>query len=322
MTIVGIAYPELLKNRKLAKELGIKHIYDKLLWCNIETQPGKYNFKEFDKQLELEHRLGIESVRYISQTPAWISSAPKGSRYNFGTYPPKQQQPWIRFLEKLFSKYPGRSWTIWAEPDNYPPRESDKIIRFTGSADDYFLLLKSAYGVAKSLDNNTTVGMGGLVGATINGEFELAIFNNNKENRLIFFQRLLELDACSFCDFIGLDLFSYGYGGPKNLPIALRKIKKMLSEYGDARKPLWIMESGARISHRSKVEDPNQCNHEVVTEETAAGYLLHLYKFAVENRIERLYWLTLKDSNWGLINRKDRKHLSYYIFKNLNNLYP
>lgn len=311
---LGISYVEINEERKeYLIDLGVKHIYNTIRWCNIQPRSAdEFIWNSYDFEFEQEKSLGITGVRAISHTPVWAAQFDNP----YWTSPPKSLTDWCIFIKTLVLRYPGRTWTIWAEPDNYPPRESKDLICFTGTAESYAEMLESAYTTAKKWDPSCTIGIGGLLGVTINGSFPYAVFNDQKEDRLVFLEKLVDLGMMHFADMIGLDAYFFGYGGMQNIRQGISRIRKITK-----RKPMWILETGCKITPVDKIGHQNykqQYGHEPVTQESAAGLMFSLCKLANEFDIKKIFWLTLQSSEWGLVNRLGRKHLTYHMFKMLN----
>lgn len=320
MTELGLAYVDL--NDETAawlEDLNVKTIYNSLRWCNVQPNSmDHFNWSTYDFDFSLEKKYGIQSVRSLSHTPAWASKADTG--YPVWTSPPNNMAAWANFIKELVKRYPGRTWTIWAEPDNYPPRESQDLICWTGSAADYGELLKTSYLIGKREDPSCTIGIGGLVGATINGSYPYAVFGKQNEDRFVFLEELSSKGYLSFCDFIGLDCYAFGYGGFQNIRHGIHRARGL-----SRRKTLWIMETGCKLTRTDKIDSETykkEYGHEPVTQETSAGLLLHVYQVAQEYDIPRVFWLTLKQSDWGLVNRLGKKYLTYNAFKLLSKHQP
>lgn len=301
---------------RLMVELGCPWYYSTIEWCNVHKAPDVYHWSHYDREFALEEHFGIPSTRVILHTPGWASGAdPANCKYRAIAYPPRTLEYYARFCKQLVRRYPGREWVLWGEPDNAPPREDPRLIQWAGDVKTYATMVKQAYVEMKKEDEHCTVGLGSLVGATLNGEYPTIIENGQTVNKLGFFEDLLKLDVGDYCDFIPLDLYCYGYGGAKNFIVGIRKIKELMAQY-HVKKPLYVVECGAKITP-AEGKMHKAFHHEVVTEETQAGFLLRACQQASENKITKLYWHTLQDSNWGLVNRLGKKHLAYYVFESI-----
>lgn len=311
---LGLAYVDLSPLAiEWLQDLNVFSLYNSVRWCNIQPQKDKYIWDTYDFEFAEEKKYGLNSVRAISHSPLWAVQA---SSDEYWTHPPHDINDWVVFIKNLVNRYRGRTWTIWAEPDNYPPREDPKLICFTGTASQYGEMLKNAYKTAKKEDPSCTIGIGGLVGATINGSHQYDVFGGQKENRLVFLESLAENNYLQYADFIGADAYAFGYGGIQNVKQGLSSIRKI-----SRRKKIIILEAGCKLTRTDKVnpqEYKKRFGHEAVTQETSAGLLFSMCKICEEFEIEKMFWVTLQDSDWGLVNRLENKHLTYFMFKYLS----
>ena len=300
-------------NLQLMKELGCSEFYSTVEWCNTHKAPDMYYWGQYDREFRLEEEFGVKSIRCILHTPLWASGIdPKTCTYRSTAYPPVTLEHYGRFCAQLVKRYPGREWVLWGEADNTPPRETPQLVQWAGDVESYCKMMKCAYVEMKRADENCRVGLTSLACATLNGEFPTVVENGQPLSRLEFFDQLLSLGVDDYCDFIPLDLYCYGYGGVKNFRVGIRKIKEVMAKY-HVKKSLYIVECGAKITP-PEGKLAKTFHHEMVTEETQAGFLLRAFEWGQENKIKKLFWHTLKDSSWGLINRLGGKHLAAHVF--------
>lgn len=113
---------------------------------------------------EAYRRAGLEPVAVLIGTPPWAGPAPNAPPRGLGApvFRPDGQvnpaNPWAAFVFRAVSRLQPviRYWQIWNEP-NRPEF-------WAGSAEDYYLLLKTAYLAAKAANPAAVVVMGGLEG--------------------------------------------------------------------------------------------------------------------------------------------------------------
>jgi len=299
---------------QLIKELGCDEFYSTVEWCNIHKAPDMYNWSQLDSEFRLEQEFGLKSVRVIMHTPTWASGVdPSDCKFRPTSYPPRTLEYYSRFCAALVRRYPGRTWILWGEADNNFPREDPKVIQWAGDTETYVKMAKCAYIEMKKADSKCVVGLSSLVGATLNGEFPTIVENGQPLSKLHVFDKMLELGMGDCCNFVPIDLYCYGYGNSKNFLVGIRKIKEIMAKY-HVRKPLYITETGAKITP-SGSKMMQTFHHEAVSEETQAGFLMHAYEWAKQAGIQKMFWHTLRSSEWGLVNRLGNKHLSWYAFR-------
>jgi len=183
--------------------------------------------------------MGIEIIGLLMRNPSW---ATHDGRF---TDPPKDLDAWSRYVASLVGRYKGRVhvWEIWNEPD---------IQEFwTGTAEDYVALLKSAYAAAKRADPDCLVMSAGLDGP---GE--------------AFLQRILQMGAADHCDLIGFHPYA---GTPEASEKRMRAVWRILNFY-KVRKPVWVTEVGWQSG--AWKEGPGV----TPDEETKARYLTECYQ--------------------------------------------
>ena len=301
---------------QLIKELGCKEFYSTVEWCNIHKAPDMYNWSQLDSEFRLEEEFGLKSIRCILHTPTWASGVDVNNcKFRSITYPPRTLEYYGRFCSALVRRYPGREWCLWGEMDNSFPREDPKVIQWAGDTETYVKMAKFAYVEMKKADPSCVVGLSSLVSATLNGEYPTVVEDGQPLSKLPVFDKALELGMGDYCDFIPLDIYCYGYGNSKNFLTGIRKIKEVMAKH-HVKKPIYITETGAKITpFGSKMMQT--FHHEAVGQETQAGFLMHAYRSAKQNGVQKMFWHTLQSSEWGLINRFGKKHLSYFAFKSI-----
>jgi hypothetical protein len=304
-------------NLTLIKELGCSSFYSTIEWCNVHKAPNLYHWEYYDSEFKQEQEYGLKSIRAILHTPTWASGVdPNNCKYRPTAYPPRTLEYYGKFCSALVRRFPGREWVLGGEIDNLPPRADSKVVQWAGDIETYVKMAKYAYVEMKKADSTCIIGLSSLVGATLNGEFPI-IESGHPLTRLYVFEEMLKLGMNDYADFVPLDIYCYGYGGCRNFLTGIRKIKEIMTKY-HVKKPLYITETGAKMTPPdSKIATTKAFYHEIVSEETQAGFLLHAYQWAKENKIKKMFWHTLRSSEWGLVNRFNKPHLSYHVFKGI-----
>jgi hypothetical protein len=118
-----------------------------------------------DGEINQEVSRGFQPIGVVLSTPAWAArdsaagtiSVPK----NLDLAATDPNNYWAQYMAKLAAKYKGRidTWIIWNEPDMYRGNEKRT---WSGSVDDYYKLLKSAYLGAKSTNPNAKIFVSGM----------------------------------------------------------------------------------------------------------------------------------------------------------------
>jgi hypothetical protein len=224
-----------------------------LYWDRVETEPGVFNWSDYDRlvQADLDQGLRINAV-LLGQPGFYRDGArPTGLHqpiFEDGTDTPRPDKalnpknPWVNFVDQAVRRYrPGgdlaaekgwaegegiRIWEIWNEPDHEPFWE--------GSIGDYARLLKSAYIVIKQVDPEAQVMFGGLLFGTPNNWLArvLAIFEDDPLRETFNW----------YMDIVAVHNYSY----PWRSGWLTRYVKQTLIAY-DLERPIWLNESGTPV---------------------------------------------------------------------------
>jgi hypothetical protein len=180
-------------------------------WRKVEPRPGQFDFSAADATVDAADRMGMQTFAVVHQSPVWAA------RHGRASDPPKDFAAWGRYIETLVRRYRDRVhvWEIWNEPD---------IAEFwTGSAEDYVTLLRTAYAAAKRADPHCLVMSAGPDGS---GED--------------FLQRIVRLGVTNYCDLVGFHPYGDLPDGPQR---RMRAVWRILNHY-HVKKPVWATEIG------------------------------------------------------------------------------
>src|SRR5215207_7567299 len=103
-------------------------------------------------------------VGMIKGTPAWASSSGSPAAVPAGidlpyTDPNNHFAQFVTQLVRFYGERGIHHWIIWNEPDIRP---GEGALEFEGEVEQYFLMLKTAYLAAQSVDPNVHIQMAGL----------------------------------------------------------------------------------------------------------------------------------------------------------------
>jgi hypothetical protein len=180
-------------------------------WRMVEPRPGQFDFSAADATVDAADRMGMQTFGVIHQSPVWAA------RHGRASDPPKDFAAWGRYIETVVRRYRDRVhiWEIWNEPD------IDEF--WTGSAEQYVTLLRTAYAAAKRADPHCLVMSAGPDGS---GED--------------FLQRIVRLGAADYCDLVGFHPYGNLPDGPQR---RMRAVWRILNHY-HVKKPVWATEIG------------------------------------------------------------------------------
>jgi hypothetical protein len=201
-------------------------------------------------------------------------------------------QEWNDTVRTYVEEYPTvQAWEIWNEPT---------IFHYgfcNGSAYNYYLLLKSAYTIIKSINPDAIViGLGGVYLTDIN-----------------WVKQVISYGGLNYCDAVSLHLYtgsvSLQYFGNLYTNMYSYTINSYIQILKN--KPIWITETGLMSSNITNYAQ-NLGNQ--------SQYIYTTMNLLESFNIKNVFWYTWQDSStagtWGLVNVNGTLKPSYYAWKN------
>lgn len=187
--------------------------YERVDWdwraCQKEKD-GAFDFSRYDKIVEADEARGITVLPIVYGPPRWA-------------YPAWQNlDGYSAFVRETVRRYGKRMpvieiWneqnisSFWKEPN----------------PTNYLALLKVAYTAAKEADPSVRVALGGTAGWAHG-----------------FIRSLYEIGAKDYFDIVNVHPYCYPYAPEEPLRKGFEKLRKIMSDFGDAEKPIWFTEIG------------------------------------------------------------------------------
>ena len=187
--------------------------YERVDWdwraCQKEKD-GAFDFSRYDKIVEADAVRGITVLPIVYGPPRWA-------------YPAWQNlDGYSAFVRETVRRYGKRMpvieiWneqnisSFWKEPN----------------PTNYLALLKVAYTAAKEADPSVRVALGGTAGWAHG-----------------FIRSLYEIGAKDYFDIVNVHPYCYPYAPEAPLRKGFEKLRKIMSDFGDAEKPIWFTEIG------------------------------------------------------------------------------
>jgi hypothetical protein len=236
-----------------------------------------------DPILDEELAAGREVVAVLIGTPAWASA--QGGRSS-------RDVPdlfyWEAFARRIAQQYRGRihHWIIWNEPDVWD--ESHPGSTWTGTVEDYYRLLKTAYLAIRDVDPEERVYIAGL---TYYWDWE--------HGRRRYLDRLLDVIAADpaapshrhYFDGVIYHL----YFNPVQTVEVLDETKQALKQHGIENKELWINETNAPPS-----DDPQELPWSAprfrVTLQEQAAFVLQEFALAFSSGATRVEFYKMRNT--------------------------
>jgi len=233
---------------------------------------------------------GREVVAVIIGTPAWARDT--GHPGNIPNQPTAKDVPnmeyWANFTHRLAQHYQGRihHWIIWNEPDVWDANHPGST--WNGTEEDFVRLQKTAYLNIKAVDPALQVHLTGL---TYFWDWEY-----NREQYLARLLRIIAADPEAKENNFYFDAVVYHlYYKPELILTVLRDIRRILAEYGQENKPIWLNETNAPPSSDPQ-EPPHWEPRFRVSLPEQSAFVLQIFAIAFANGVERVELYKLRNS--------------------------
>lgn len=205
--------PELTRMR----EAHINWVRTDFTWERIEKKPGRWNFSDFDRTIQLAKEQKINILPILDYDVPWARPAWK------------HPDAWNEYVRRTVSRYAKdlRFWEVWNE------QNGSNFWRDTASGKNYAALLKRTYETIKKIDPNLTVLYGGTSGVP-----------------LAFIEESLKAGAGDYFDVMNIHPYHW-QGIPEQMIRQFRELKALMNRYA-VHKPIWITEVGWSTALPSK----------------------------------------------------------------------
>jgi photosystem II stability/assembly factor-like uncharacterized protein len=238
-------------------------------WADIEPVPGYFYWERTDSILRAAEFYGVTILARLDRPPSWALT-PDGPA-------PWRVEAYGEFTRRVAERYGERlaGVILWNEP-NLALEWNDQ----TPDPASFVALLRAGYAGVKVAAPDLPALLGGP--ATSMGD------GVNALNDLDFLRQIYALGGGDAFD--GLAAHPYGFGRPPQEEPAPERLnfrrlelqRAIMEEFGDGAKPVWITESGWRVS----APDPADA-WQVVTPQTQRAYTQEMLAWAGE----RYPWL-------------------------------
>lgn len=303
----GVQIPWLLPEYRasemaLAAAAGARYVGLDFDWLRLEPQRGQYAWQETDEVVALAKRYGLRLVPMLLYTPHWASTAPFAP-LNYQHAPPADYADYRDFVYAVVSRYKpyGASpltadgygitdWAIWNEPNlRTAGAELEPSGSWTGSLEEYLLLLRAGYEGAHAADPDCNVLNGGLADIfwAEGGLYLPAALER-------FYDPDGDGDASDGARpfFDTLNIHTYQVDTPEATwyEDRLEALVKVMERFGDGEKPIWVTETGYGSVTAPVAESL------FVDEKTQADAVTLIYRaLSAYPQVERVFWWSLRD---------------------------
>lgn len=283
----------------MMKEAGVGFVRMDFLWYDLEPEPGVFEFKRYDRIVDVLQKNDIRILGILEYNPAW-HDGPWNEAPDFDLYE--------KFVSRVVNHFKDRVkyWEIWNEPDEetyWIPQDEMKT---------YTELLKRIYPVIKKIDPTCKVLMGGV---------------SRMPN--ISLKRIYQNGGRDYFDIVNIHPFVD--------PLATNAIKivkgiytsvcKVMRKYGDENKRIWFTELGCPGVKEVGPEN-NWWQGISPTEEQQAAWVKQIYTECLNwEGVDKVFWAFFRDTNnhfktgvdyFGLIRNDFTQKSAYKAYKEIS----
>ena len=227
----------------MIRDAGFRWIRQQFAWYEIErpakaqfvdSATGRSSWEKYDRIVALAEEYGLQVLARIDTVPQW--ARPAGSTF---THPPTDVQDYADFVSTLVTRYRGRVsyYQLWNEPNLSFEWGSRNV-----SASEFAPLLKAGYTAAKAADATCTVIAPALAPTIDRGPAN--------RNDTLYLREMYEAGGGEYFDV--MSTMAYGLlSGPDDRRVDAfwqvnfsrsQLLRSIMTEYGDAGKPIWFSE--------------------------------------------------------------------------------
>lgn len=189
---------------------GLRTVRFDVYWGWQKTPEAKIDFSRYAAVAESAEREGVELLPILDAPPKWALPTQK--------HLPEFKAYVQEVLKHLGDKCPA--FEIWNE-QNLASTED------VGNPTNYLAVLKVAYETIKAAKPTARVGLGGVSHVSLN-----------------YVREVYRLGGAKYFDFICCHPYTIPFAPEGRLEEDLESLRKLMSEFGDAEKPIWATEVG------------------------------------------------------------------------------
>ena len=274
----------------VVRAVGARYLRFAVGWDSTETEPGKYDWSEWDALFALLREAGVTPLPYVCYTPRWLHPDDPKDYWRR----PAEAGRFASFVSALVRRYRGQapSWELWNEPDN--------DFYWLGTAEQFARLVEAGAAAVRAGDPAARVVLGGM-----------------SKGRSPFLEELLERRAVGgLVDVISLHgyLETWDPGRAEEYPARIEAVAA-LARRTAPRADVWLAEFGYS-DWRAPDGQPSQWSYAVHgyehTEPFQAVALFRAHVLALASqRLSLTTWYRIDDlpPAEGVIGDENNKHL-------------
>ncbi len=198
------------RSMEMMREAGIQWIRADFSWSRIQPAEHEWNFERCDTILASAAERDIDILPILNYNnrfanPAW-----------------QHLDMWETYVNKVVTRYQKQLpvWEVWNEQN---------LQNFWQNPDpaNYLTLLKRSYETIKAVNPELLTAVGGYAGVPFD-----------------FIESIYQLGGGKFFDIMNVHPYSHPMPPELTLEERLIELRRVMSRYGDADKPIWITEIG------------------------------------------------------------------------------
>lgn len=275
---------------------GIKWNRPLIFWDLVEPEKGQFNWALYDAILNERYQHGLALVPVIgvlNHVPRWASASPEQD--DFKGYPPKDARDVASLVSQVVKRYKdiAKYWVIDNEVNIQEKLPGWKDL------DTYLECLKVSYKAAKEADSKCKII---LAAVTLNdANFVRRFYQKGGKD---YFDIMALHPYCTPAppeDEKGSLFFRLALGKKRAAFTDILAVRKIMEEYSNGKKPLWITETGWIEKHEYPKEDrPPWAGLVEVSEQEQADYYVRGYTLSKSYGVEKFFFNVMIDFPEGL----------------------
>jgi hypothetical protein len=231
-----------------------------LNWSLMEPEPGVWDFRLADSQVDLAAKHNADLIVGLGFTPKWASSQPdKQCRVGPGTcWEPRRIQDWRDFVIKVGNRYKGRVryYEIWNEPSG--------LAFYQSSVNALVTLTQVASQELKAIDPGVEIVSPSPIGP----------------KGFAWMDQFLRQGGGKYVDIIGFH-FYFAPAPPESVYGEVKAIREIMAKHDVDNKPLWDTE--------------NSWTGDAIPEDLQVAYLARVFLLDRAAGVSRVFWFA-----WGI----------------------
>ncbi len=226
--------------------LGANWVRTDAHWSWIEPTQGAPDWSELDALVSAADARGLDVLLVVGRMPGW--ARPSGTTELYGPTTDAERASFADFAGRLATRYAAQvdAWEVWNEPN------LDQFWYPAPDPADYAALLRAVYPEIKSADPATPVLIGGTGGAGTGDIDSVTWYREVYANGV-----KASFDVANVHPY--QDWRAAASGRPDTGEMArVPAVRQVMTENGDAGKPMWGTEFGAPTSGLTATTEDGQ----------------------------------------------------------------